>query len=169
MEAVLSSGAAAAPPPDFAARETEILLRSGELLGAGKVFKRHLTTRFEVHEAIVAGALPFASLIYFLTAFKALDEVDVVRVLGISGRTLRRQKETPKNPMPADLASKTWLFAETLAKATDVFGSKQKAEEWMVKPAVGLDGQRPIGMLQTVQGTELVNDFLTRLEYNVYS
>ena len=90
-------------------------------------------------------------------------------MLGISGRTLRRQRETPKKPMPADLASKTWLFAETLAKATEVFGGKEKAEEWLNKPAMGLDGQRPIGMLQTVQGTELVNDFLTRLEYGVYS
>lgn len=90
-------------------------------------------------------------------------------MLGISGRTLRRQRETPKKPMPADLASKAWLFAETLAKATEVFGSREQAEAWLNKPAIGLDGQRPIDMLQTVQGTELVNDFLARLEYGVYS
>ena len=71
--------------------------------------------------------------------------------------------------MPADLASKAWLFAETLAQATEIFGGKEEAECWMSKPAMGLDGQRPIELLQTVQGAELVNDFLTRLEYGVYS
>jgi uncharacterized protein (DUF2384 family) len=34
---------------------------------------------------------------------------------------------------------------------------------------MGLDGQRPIDLLQTVQGAELVNDFLGRLEYGVYT
>ena len=71
--------------------------------------------------------------------------------------------------MPADLASKTWLFAETLAKATEIFGSREEAERWMSKPAMGLDGERPIDLLQTVQGAELVNDFLGRLEYGVYT
>jgi len=39
----------------------------------------------------------------------------------------------------------------------------------MSKPAVGLDRQRPIDLLQTVQGAELVSDLLGRLEFNVYS
>ena len=34
---------------------------------------------------------------------------------------------------------------------------------------MGLDGKRPIELLQTVQGAELVTDFLTRLEYGVYN
>ena len=71
--------------------------------------------------------------------------------------------------MQADLASKNWLLAETLAKATEIFGSKEEAERWMSKPAMGLDGKRPIELLQTVQGAELVNDFLGRLEYGVYT
>lgn len=169
MQPLTSSPPSAAPTAERTARETQLLVRSGELLGANRVFKRKLTTRIEVHEAIVAGALRCASLTLFLTSFKNLEENDVLRVLGISGRTLRRQKETPKKPLPAGLASRTWLLAETLAKATEVLGSKERAEEWMNRPATGLDGRRPIEMLQTVQGTELVTDYLTRLEYNVYS
>jgi putative toxin-antitoxin system antitoxin component (TIGR02293 family) len=153
----------------LAAREVDLLHRSGEFLGVGKSFKRGLNSRLEVHEAIVDHAFTFASLIFLMSSFTTLDEGDVVSVLGISGRTLRRQRETPKKPMPADLASKIWLLAETLAKATEVFGTREKAEDWMKRPAIGLDGQRPIDMLQTVQGAELVSDFLTRLEYNVYS
>ena len=104
-----------------------------------------------------------------VSQMKGLEESDVAKVLGISTRTLRRQSETPEKTMPVDLASKTWLFAETLAKATDIFGGKEEAERWMSRPAMGLDGQRPIELLQTVQGAGLVSDFLTRLEYGVYS
>jgi putative toxin-antitoxin system antitoxin component (TIGR02293 family) len=169
MEAVLPSGAAAPPVPDYAARESHVLRLSSELLGGGKLLKRTVSTRLDVHEAILEGVFQYASLVFLTDEFKVLDEGDFANVLGISTRTLRRQKESPKKPMPADLASKAWLFAETLAKASEVFGGKERAEEWMSKPAMGLDGQRPIEMLQTVQGAELVNDFLTRLEYGVYS
>jgi putative toxin-antitoxin system antitoxin component (TIGR02293 family) len=122
-----------------------------------------LKSRLDVHSAIVEGVFPYGSLILLLSGFKTLNESDLVDVLGISTRTLRRQRETPKKPMPADLASRTWLFAETLAKATEVFGSRENAEAWMDRPAMGLNGRRPIEMLQTAPGTELVNDFLTRL------
>lgn len=63
-------------------------------------------------------------------------------------RTLRRQREAAR-------------------KAAAVFGSRERASEWMRSPAMGLDGQRPIDLLQTAQGTDIVNEFLTRLEHCV--
>ncbi len=135
----------------------------------GKKFSRHtLHSRSDVHSAIVNGA-SYGALLHLISQMKGVLEGDVAKVLGISTRTLRRQSEHPDKPMPADLASKAWLFAETLAKAAEVFGGKDEAEAWMSKAAMGLDGQRPIDLLQTVQGAELVNDFLTRLQYGVYS
>jgi putative toxin-antitoxin system antitoxin component (TIGR02293 family) len=71
--------------------------------------------------------------------------------------------------MPGDLASKASLFAKTLARATNIFGGKEAAQRWMANPAMGLNQQRPVDLLQTAQGAELVNDFLIRLEYGVYS
>jgi putative toxin-antitoxin system antitoxin component (TIGR02293 family) len=167
--AALRSTSPSSVVQDIAAREAHLLHLSSELLGVDKKFGKTLNSRMDVHSAIVAGALQYSALIVLISRFKALPEGDVVNVLGISTRTLRRQRETPKKAMPPDLASKTWLFAETLAKASEVFGGKEQAEAWMDRPAMGLDGQRPIEMLQTVQGAEIVNDFLTRLEYNVYS
>lgn len=147
--------------------EQRVYGQSLNLLG-GKKFWNHVRTKSEVHSAIVGG-VPYGSLIFLVSNAKGLEEEDVVKVLGISSRTLRRQSETPQKTMPADLASKAWMLAETLAKATEIFGSKEEAERWMSKPAMGLDGQRPIDMLQTMQGTEVVDDFLGRLEYGVYT
>lgn len=55
-----------------------------------------------------------------------------------------------------------------LEKATDVLGSRELAERWMVKPARGLDGEMPIDLIANSVGYELVTDFLTRVEYGVY-
>lgn len=154
-------------PSDFAARETNLMLRSSELMGVRR--RSPVLSRFDVHMAIVAGDLAYSALFHLIDVMKAVNENDITRALGISGRTLRRHRETPKKAMPPDLASKTWSFAETLARAAEVFGAREEAEQWLTRPALGLDGQRPVDMLQTAQGTELVNDFLTRLEYNVYS
>ena len=141
---------------------------SSRYLGGRRFWQRRLASRSDVHAAILGG-VPYGSLIHLVGSVRAIEPADVAAVLGISTRTLRRQGASPERPMPPDLASKAWLFAETLARATGVFGGRDAAERWMTKPALGLDGQRPIALLRTVQGAELVNDFLTRLEYGVYS
>jgi putative toxin-antitoxin system antitoxin component (TIGR02293 family) len=148
--------------------EESISPKTYELLGGRRLLKHKPSTRADIHAVIVSG-MPYAVLIYLTENIKTLSESDVANVMGISARTLRRQKETPKKSMPADLASKIWLFAEILAKAAEVFGGKDEAERWMSQEAMGLDGARPIDLLRTVQGAELVKEFLGRLEYGVYN
>jgi putative toxin-antitoxin system antitoxin component (TIGR02293 family) len=137
------------------------------LLGGRRMVGQRVAERSDIHVAVVRG-IPYASLFHLLGATR-LSERDVATVLGMSERTLRRNRETPEKPMPADVGSKTWLFAETLAQASEVLGGQEQAERWLVKPTMGLDGQRPIDMLTTLQGAELVRELLTRLEYGVYS
>jgi putative toxin-antitoxin system antitoxin component (TIGR02293 family) len=60
-------------------------------------------------------------------------------------------------------------FAEILVKATAVLGSQEEAEQWLLRPAMGLDQRRPIDLLATTAGAEIVQDFLGRLEYGVYT
>ncbi len=54
-------------------------------------------------------------------------------------------------------------------RATEIFGSREEAVQWLERPALGLDQQRPIDLLQTPAGIKLVEDFLGRLEYGVYT
>ena len=60
-------------------------------------------------------------------------------------------------------------FAEILAKATRALGSQEEAEQWLKRPAIGLDRQRPVDLLTTPAGVKLVEDYLGRLEYDVYT
>ena len=59
--------------------------------------------------------------------------------------------------------------ARVLAMAAEIFGSRQAAEAWLSKPALGLDWQRPVDLLATEPGSQIVVDFLVRLDYGVYS
>ena len=148
-------------------RELSALPKAFALLGGSRLLKQRPSNLAEIHAAAVKG-LPYSMLFHLTANTKGLAEVDVANVLGVSTRTLRRQKDSPNKAMPADLGSKTWSLAETMAKAEDVFGSQDSAERWMMEAAMGLDGARPIDLMRTMQGTHLVNQFLERLKFGVY-
>lgn len=59
-------------------------------------------------------------------------------------------------------------LAEIRSKATDLFGSKVEANQWLERPAIGLDQSRPMDFLETPEGVKLVQDYLERLDYGVY-
>ena len=58
--------------------------------------------------------------------------------------------------------------AEILAKASAILGSREDAERWLESPAIALNRQRPIDLLATRTGAEIVENFLSQLEYGVY-
>lgn len=55
-----------------------------------------------------------------------------------------------------------------VAEVVKLFGSREEAERWLEQPALGLDRRRPIDLLATPVGAQLVEDYLIRLEYGVY-
>ena len=80
----------------------------------------------------------------------------------------QRRKDTPLRPFRPEQSGRTWKFAEILAKATAVLGSQEEAEQWLERPAIGLNQRRPIDLLATPAGVEMIEDFLERLEFGVY-
>src|SRR3990167_9270379 len=77
-----------------------------EFMGGRRLFKQLPQSRAEIHGTLVKG-LPYAVLVHIVDHLSALSADQIADALGISGRTLRRQKEQPDKPMPAHLASKT--------------------------------------------------------------
>ena len=59
--------------------------------------------------------------------------------------------------------------ADALASATDVLGSSHEAELWLDRPALALDGSRPVDMLRNAEGAEEVRVLLQRLKFGVYT
>jgi putative toxin-antitoxin system antitoxin component (TIGR02293 family) len=101
-------------------------------------------------------------------AFLRWDD-SFARAIGMSHRTYKRHAAGSAKPLSTEQSGRTWKLAEILAKATSIFGSNEEAEQWLERPAVGLDQRKPIDLLATPAGVELAEDFLVRLEYGVYA
>lgn len=151
------------------AATTGELQRVAELLGGPRLLKRRLRTPLDAHELLLKG-LPGTALSHLIDHFVVLRRSAAFeRAIGMSLRTFQRRKETPLRPLSSEQSGRTWKFAEILAKAVAVFGSREEAEQWLERPAIGLDQRCPIDLLATPAGVELIEDFLQRLEYGVYT
>lgn len=151
-----------------AATETEDLRRVTDLLGGKRVLRRAPETPLDAHEMLLQG-LPGQALMHLIGSFVSLQRTDSLeKAVGMSLRTFQRRKDAPAKLLSPEQSGRTWKFAEILAKATAVFGSQEEAEQWLERPAIGLDQRRPIDLLATPAGVEMVEVFLQRLEYGVY-
>jgi putative toxin-antitoxin system antitoxin component (TIGR02293 family) len=151
--------------------ETEVqheVTRTANLLGGKKVLQHRVHNRLEAHDLLQNG-LPSGVLDHLVKHVGILAVQSLLeKAVGISVRTLQRNRETPRRLSP-EQSGRTWKFAEILARATDVFGSQMEAESWLERPAMALDQRRPIDLLSTTAGVESVEELLTRIEYGVYT
>lgn len=93
----------------------------------------------------------------------------VERITGKSVRTVQRlAKETKPVRLNQQQSTIAFQYAQTLEHATNVFGSQQLAEDWLKKPCKYLDGNVPLELIDNSLGFQVVEDYLTRIEYGVY-
>lgn len=145
------------------------LRRVADLLGGARVLRHRLSNPLDVHEAILNG-LPGAALTHLIDNLVVLySPASIEKAVGMSLRTFQRRKGAPSKKLSQEQSGRTWKFAEILAKATAVLGSQEEAEQWLERPAIGLDQRRPLDLLATPAGVRLVEDFLERLKYGVYA
>jgi putative toxin-antitoxin system antitoxin component (TIGR02293 family) len=138
------------------------------LLGGERVFGHSLQNQLDVHEMLLEG-LPGKALNHLVDNLIVIRmPASIEKAIGMSLRTLQRHKATSGKPLNPEQSGRTWKFAEILAKATAVLGSQEEAEQWLERPAIGLDQRRPIDLLATPAGVEMIEDLLERLEYGVY-
>jgi putative toxin-antitoxin system antitoxin component (TIGR02293 family) len=159
--------------PEFresaAAAEDEKLQRTADLLGGRRTLRRLPRNVLEAHEMLLRG-LPRSALSHLVNNLVFLKPAGSLEsAVGLSLRTFQRHRVEPAKPLSQEQSGRIWKFAEILARATDIFGSKEEAEKWLERPATGLEQHRPIDLLATPAGVELVEDFLLRLEYGVYT
>jgi putative toxin-antitoxin system antitoxin component (TIGR02293 family) len=140
------------------------------LLGGARILRNPPANSLEAHEMLSHG-LPGRALDHLLRALLVMRVGDgaLEHALGLSLRTLQRHRSAPSRTLGTEQGGRIWKFAEILAKATKVFGDQTEAEQWLGRPAVGLNQNRPIDLLSTPAGAKLVEDFLERLEYGVYT
>jgi putative toxin-antitoxin system antitoxin component (TIGR02293 family) len=150
-------------------QELRLMQEASRLMGGQRVLKHQLASPLEVHDAVEAG-LPGAALHHLIGSLRVLDiDTSLEKAVGLSRRTYQRSKDAPEKRLSIEHSGRTWNFAKVLALATDVLGSQEAAERWLQQPAMGLDQRRPIDLLQSPAGTELVETLLHRIDRGVYT
>lgn len=139
------------------------------LLGGEELLGHRVMNSVDAHEILLEG-LPGPALTYLVENLAVIGRTaSLEKAVGMSLRTFQRHKEKPTQVLSLEQSGRAWKFAEILIEATSIFGSQAEAEEWLERPATGLDRHRPIDLLATPAGLQLVEDFLERLEYGVYA
>src|SRR4051812_23384976 len=107
--------------------------RATEFLGGKKIIRHAPLTHLAAHELILNG-LPTKALHYLIGNLAVLPVEMVVTVaLGISLRTYQRLEDASTKVLGHDLGGRAWKFAELLAQATSIFGSREEAEQWFMQ------------------------------------
>ncbi len=155
--------------PDPAATTASDLPRqTAELLGGRRVLRDEVTSEVEAHRLVLEG-LPAGAMAGLVAGLGAMTFGSILSALGVSERSFARRKASPKARLPSDESGRLWQFAGIIAQATRVFGSKDEAELWLERPAPALGDEKPIELLRTPPGVHLVQQYLTRIEYGVYT
>ena len=160
-------------------KESDPVSGAVALLGGRNTLGRTVSTPLDAHMAIMSG-LPAFALISLFQNVALLQKSDAMeKALGLSVRTVqrrrksvegvRRRKNADAPRLSPEQGGRAWKFAEILSKATEVFGSQEEAEAFLERPAIGLDQRRPIDLLATPAGVELVETHLERMKYGVYA
>lgn len=122
-------------------------------------------TGLGAHDAVTAG-VHVADMRQVMKTLKVIGEKEIYVLLGINARTMQRRADRTLDSNASDRALR---LVSVTNQAIGVLGSQEAAEKWLSGPAIGLDDRKPIDLLQSSEGTDMVKTLLTRMEYGVYS
>lgn len=145
--------------------------RTVSLLGGDRILRRRVRTRLEAHDLLQEGLTghTLRHVVDTVASLGASRDGALEKALGISLRTYQRRQDDPDGRLSTEQSGRAWKFAEILGRVTELLGSQPAAEAWLEHPAMALDGRRPIDLLSTPAGVEVLETHLTRLEFGVYT
>ncbi len=116
---------------------------------------------FELNEIISRG-LKYKS-IQPLVLFLDLSTEAVAELAGVSPRTVSRWAD---DTLIGALPSKNLVLLDSLVhRGIEVFGSETTFKSWLRQPNNALGDERPIDLLTTPYGAELVEEAVEAMEY----
>ena len=96
-----------------------------------------------------------------------LQQKDIAELMGISVRTYQRQDKTV--PMSFAASENVLKLAELYELGLSAFDGNEKSfVAWLDSPIPALNNEKPIHLLSSSLGIDLVKEELLRIEYSVY-
>jgi len=119
---------------------------------------------------LIRKQLPAAAVIDSITEATGLSQAELIRSLGLVERTIVRRKQGSEL-LTQDESEKLVRLARVIDRACcQVFGGKNDSGlDWLRSSNPSLDGNRPLDLLDTDIGAQLVLDTLGRIEHGVFA
>lgn len=137
-----------------------------DVLGGPRVFKgRTLPNATELRDRVRTG-LPYQSLESIRERLN-LSLPEAAIVLHVPLRTLARRRHGRK--LDADESDRLYRLARIAGQAVAVLGNEEKAATWLRRANRALNGEVPLGLLDTDLGARQIEDVLGRIEHGVVS
>ncbi len=94
-----------------------------------------------------------------------IKQPDMYTILHLSPRTWQRYSDDKL--LSQDVTERALKLAELYAQGEAVFGATDRFQGWMTHQSIALGGKRPIDMLDTLYGFQVIRDEITRIEYGI--
>lgn len=97
-------------------------------------------------------------------SYTGLSAADLLLVAQTSASTLKRRRREDAR-LPAAAADALFRLVQVFRQAEHVFGSRDKAREWLLTPSRALNHHRPLALLASTPGTRVVEAELASIEH----
>ncbi|HYW34614.1 MAG TPA: antitoxin Xre/MbcA/ParS toxin-binding domain-containing protein [Balneolaceae bacterium] len=96
-----------------------------------------------------------------------LNLKELAALLPVTARTLQRRKAD--SLLGTAVSEHIILIAELAEKGSEIFSGIESFNKWLREENTALGSHRPLDLLDTAIGVQLVSEELGKLEYGVYS
>jgi putative toxin-antitoxin system antitoxin component (TIGR02293 family) len=114
---------------------------------------------------IIREGIPVRDLFAFIEA-TGLPEAAVLRVMGISRRTLERRAQGALSPQQSDRLARIKRIWDLTVHA---IGDESRARGWLVDPNRAMKGELPLDLLDTDAGARMVEAVLARIVEGIFA
>ncbi len=135
-------------------------------LGGSVHIDQNIRTDFDIIKAGLAGITKASidELTHYIGVSKKSMAEDI---LNISVKTLERKN--PEDKLDKRTSSHALEIARVMQHAFEVFDDEEKVRRWLNRENRGLNNSRPVQLLSTLTGINMISDILIRIEEGVYS
>jgi putative toxin-antitoxin system antitoxin component (TIGR02293 family) len=96
------------------------------------------------------------------------SQAALVQQLGIAPRTAARRL-TSRRPLSVSESERALRLARVLAKATEIFESRDSAKAWLVEKNAALGARTPLDLIATEIGAEIVFNELGKIDHGFFA
>lgn len=147
-------------------RDDEVAYRVNESKSASPVID-FTSDKLLINQFIVEGVSN--QLFEQIQLYAPFTEVQWAEILEVSTKSLQRYKAKINYRFKVLHSEKIVEVLEILIKGREVFGSKENFERWLSIPSFALGGNKPVDLIKTSYGQELVLSELTHIDHGIFA